>query len=179
MNESEISRVEQKLVLYNRMCAAITEEFRIDEVKSIRDQAVALEVYARQAQNREAEEQWREIRYRAERKAGQLLAEMKRKGERADERGSNKGVVSSDTPTLKDLGITRDQSSTCQKMGEISDEDFEAALAKKEPLIKKMPPVITEEQLQQRQVLDAIKNATFSLDQVRRIRCFDSPNFRQ
>ena len=56
------------------MCRAIDAAHAVDEVKDIRDRAVALEHYARQAQNTDAERRAAEIRLRAERKARQLLA---------------------------------------------------------------------------------------------------------
>jgi hypothetical protein len=48
------------LVRYDTMCRAIEAAHEVDEVKDIRDKAVALEHYARQAQNTDAERQaWR------------------------------------------------------------------------------------------------------------------------
>jgi hypothetical protein len=66
------------LARYDAMCAAIAECAKVDEIKDIRDRAKALEEYNRQAQNHEAERQAAEIRLRAERRAGELLAEMSR-----------------------------------------------------------------------------------------------------
>ena len=74
------------LVHYDAMCRAIEAAHAVDEVKDIRDKALALETYARQAKNIDAE--WRacEIRLRAERRAGQLLKEIeKAKGGRPTE----------------------------------------------------------------------------------------------
>jgi len=68
-----------ELVRYDAMCRAIDAAHEVDEVKDIRDKAVALEHYARQAQNTDAERRACEIRLRAERKAGQLLARMDQK----------------------------------------------------------------------------------------------------
>jgi hypothetical protein len=58
------------------MCRAIGAAYEVDEVKDIRDKAIALETYARQAKNVEAERQACEIRLRAERKVGQLLKQL-------------------------------------------------------------------------------------------------------
>jgi hypothetical protein len=103
----------------------------VDEVKDIRDKARAIEMYTRQAQNTEAERQAIEIRLRAERKCGELLAEMvKAKGSAqpgVGRRGSN-GMLSDGSTPLSDLGISRDQSSQWQKLAAIPDEEFEADL---------------------------------------------------
>jgi hypothetical protein len=66
------------LARYDAMCQAIETAYKVDEVKEIRDQAIALETYARQAHNVEAERQACEIRLRAERNAGKLSAELER-----------------------------------------------------------------------------------------------------
>lgn len=125
------------LTKYDRMRAAIVEARAVDEVKDIRDKAKALEVYTAQARNYHAERQVAEIRVRAERRCGELLKEMKKRGERAVPPNSlRKGTKapSSDAPTtgkpstLDDLGITRDQASQWQKLAEIPEEDFEKAL---------------------------------------------------
>jgi hypothetical protein len=60
------------------MCRAIAECHRIDEVKELRDQARALEIYAQQARNTEAEDKAREIRIRAQRRMGELLTQLPR-----------------------------------------------------------------------------------------------------
>src|SRR5262245_17858759 len=82
------------LVRYDAMCNAITACHKVDEVKHIHDKAIALKVYARQARNFKAEQKAYEIRMRAEKRAGQLLKEMKGAGQRANEKGSNKKVSS-------------------------------------------------------------------------------------
>ena len=123
------------LVRYDAMCLAIAECHRVDEVKDIRDRALAFQVYAKQALNMEAERKASEIRIRAERKAGELLKEMKQNGQRVNEAGSNGGVAASDTPTLSTLGVTRDQSSKWQKLADIPAEEFEAELAKPGPAL--------------------------------------------
>ncbi len=67
----------ENLVKYEAMCRAITECHEVDEVKEIRDKALALEVYARQVVDTEAERQACEIRMRAERRAGGPLRQKK------------------------------------------------------------------------------------------------------
>ncbi|MGD0073341.1 MAG: MT-A70 family methyltransferase [Candidatus Binataceae bacterium] len=123
-----------ELAKYDAMCRAIEAAHQVDEVKDIRDKALALEAYAQQARNTEAEWRAAEIRLRAERKAGQLLAEMKRTGERdAGEGGDRKSRSQADTVKLSDIGISKNQSSRWQKLGALADDKFEAALGKGKP----------------------------------------------
>jgi hypothetical protein len=69
--QSRLARVMTVALLhYDAMCREIAEAHRMDEVKDISDKALALEIYARQALNTEAEDRCREIRQRAERKWG-------------------------------------------------------------------------------------------------------------
>ena len=101
----------------------------MDEVKSIRDKAKSMQAYAQQALNRDSEITCAKIRIRAERKAGQMLNEQAKNGQRA-----NKGrpKMSSDTTLLSDIGVSRDQSSDWQKLASVSDEEFEQALERAE-----------------------------------------------
>jgi hypothetical protein len=110
-----------ELVRYDAMCHAIDAAFQVDEVKSLRDKAAALEHYARKANNVEAEQRCCEIRLRAERKAGQLLKQ------RDKPRGNQYGR--SDDTTLHNLGISKDQSSQWQKLAAVPEAQFESALA--------------------------------------------------
>lgn len=73
------------LVRYDEMCRAVAEARRVDEVKDIRDRALALQHYARQSKNEELERQCAEIRLRATRRMPQLYdAQEKAKGTRGD-----------------------------------------------------------------------------------------------
>lgn len=119
------------LVLYDAMCTAIAEAYEVDEVKDIRDKALAFEMYARMAQNVDAESRACEIRLRAERKAGALLKVMvKAKGSPGNQHTgpvdrSNRSNLS---PTLADLGVSKQQSSDWQKLADVPEEQFEQAL---------------------------------------------------
>jgi len=111
------------LVRYDAMCQAIAAAYEVDEVKDIRDKALALEHYARQARNTEAERQACEIRLRAERKCGELMAAQ------LDRTGRGRPEKVSTDPTLSELGVSRDQSSQWQRLAAVPESEFEADLA--------------------------------------------------
>jgi hypothetical protein len=113
-----------ELIRYDAMCRAIDAAHKVDEVKDIRDKASALEHYARQAQNTDAERRACEIRLRAERKAGQLLAKMPKA--QAGRPPNGKSVDRGDR--LSDLGISKDQSSQWQKLGAMPQREFDLAI---------------------------------------------------
>jgi hypothetical protein len=81
----------------------------------MRDKALALEHYSRQARNTENDRRACEIRPRAERKAEQLLAESEKNegGAGGTERDAASHTVrpADTTKTLADLGISKTQSS--------------------------------------------------------------------
>lgn len=124
------------LALYDSMVHAIAECHRVDEVKDIRDKAAALEAYARQAKNVEAERKACEIRLRAERKAGDLLASMKR-AERPNPTGRNGHEVTSHratqprseyTQALQTSGLSKQTAHRYQALARVPAAQFEAAL---------------------------------------------------
>jgi hypothetical protein len=98
----------------------------VDEVKDIRDKAVADAAYARQAQDRDMILWATEIKLRAERRTGELLRETAKSGAR-----HARGKTSSRTevlPILKKMGISEDQSSDWQKLAAIPEPEFEKRL---------------------------------------------------
>jgi hypothetical protein len=125
------------MVRYDNMCRAIADCYSVDEVKELRDRAKALEVYAQQARNLDAERKACEIRIRAERRAGELLRDMAKNGQRAAQRDGTPhrearlGKSDSVAPiqTLADLNITRDQSSKWQQLAAVPAAEFESAVS--------------------------------------------------
>ena len=117
------------LTRYDAARFALSEARRVDEVKTIRDKAVALAEYARQAKDTEMLRDAVELRLRAEHRAGVLLAAM----EKAKPRGSNqheeRSRPATDPPTLANLGVTKTQSSKWQHLAALPDEKFEIRVA--------------------------------------------------
>jgi hypothetical protein len=114
------------------MCTAIAECHQVDEVKDIRDKAMAMEAYARQAMNTDAERKATEIRIRAERKAGQMMREMERnQGARTDlTSGHAEPKSQSEYAQAKEsANISNTQAKRWQKLADVPDKDFEEALS--------------------------------------------------
>ncbi len=122
------------LVKYDAMCQAIDAAYEVDEVKAIRDKAVAMEAYFQQAKNVEAERRACEIRLRAERKAGEIRRqEQKNKGGRPSKNPPpSGGQVSTNNERRKELGISKKQDEQWQSLAGVPEDDFESALAGEE-----------------------------------------------
>jgi hypothetical protein len=134
------------LVKYDAMCKAIAACYSVDEAKEIRDRAEALEVYAKEANNLDAERKACGIRIRAERRVGELLKDMKQNGQRHSGHGDQKSESSHATPiqTLEDFGITRDQSSKWQQLADVPEQTFENLVTEDgmstEEILRRMAP---------------------------------------
>jgi hypothetical protein len=113
------------LVKYESARFALQQAVEIDEVKDIRDKAQAMAAYARQANDTKLVEWATEIKVRAERKAGQMLADMPKL---SGARGVGKKVESHDATPLSELGISKTQSSRWQKLAAVPDDQFEQAV---------------------------------------------------
>ena len=108
------------LILWDKMKQAVVECHSIDEISNIRNQAEAYRYALLQAKEspdviRKAEE----IKLRAERRAGELLKNEIQCG------GDRKTESRSQPVTLKNIGITKNQSSKWQKIANIPEEKFE------------------------------------------------------
>lgn len=126
--------VSTDLVLYDAARSALAKARNVDEVKSIRDRAAALRAYARQAKDRGLEVDAAEIRLRAERRLGEILAAQKalpreqggglHPGGRPLKTGTKPEPVS-----LEELGIDKKLSSRAQKFAAVPEAKFERQVA--------------------------------------------------
>lgn len=128
-----------ELVRYEAARRALAEAVAVDEVAEIRSQAEAMRHYARQAGDKTLEIQSAQLRFRAERKLGELIVAQKETvglntGSRGQLRGKdNSGSAKSeqpedDRPRLADIGVDRKLSSKAQKLAALDSAAFEQAL---------------------------------------------------
>jgi hypothetical protein len=126
-----------QLVRYDAACKAIAEAKAVDEAKDIRDKAVAMQAYARQAKNRDLEADAVEIRLRATRRIGQLMQAQKdttglnQGAARPAERGVSDTPRQDSLPTLASQGIDKNLAKNARALGgaHLSDEEFEQTVA--------------------------------------------------
>lgn len=120
------------LVKYEAARAALQAAHDVDEVKDIRDKAQAMAAYAKQAKDTKLVEWASEIKVRAERRAGSMLAEMKVNGARADAEDNLKSgpkyPEGTSGTTLENIGISKKQASQWQKVAAIPEKAFERAI---------------------------------------------------
>ena len=119
--------------IYSKAEHILAEYRTVDEVKDYRDKALAVEVYAKQANNTQLEYDAACGRVRAERRCGVLLRDMDMaKG--TDIAGRTNLDGSRDLPsnrpkTLSEMGVTKDQSSKWQKLAAVPEDEFEKAVS--------------------------------------------------
>jgi N6-adenosine-specific RNA methylase IME4 len=124
------------LVRYAAAKRGLAEVLAFDEVKGILDKAAAVQAYAHQAQDRDLELNAAEIKFRAERRLGELLLDLKEEGRLAkggqpyQERSTgSKSEPVEKTKSLYDLGIDKKLSSRAQKIAAMPAAEFESHLA--------------------------------------------------
>lgn len=119
-----------ELVRYDAACRAVAECKSVDEAKDIRDKAIAMAAYARQAKNRDLEADAVEIRMRATRRLDQLRQAQK------ESLGLNRGNAGGfannppdERPTLSSQGIDKNLAHQARTLGALPEDKFEQAVA--------------------------------------------------
>jgi hypothetical protein len=118
---------------YDEACRAVAEARTVDEVQQIAANAEAVRAYARQAKNRQLELDAAEIRIRAERRLGELMAAQRAtiglaKG--AAEAGTNRGTTRDEQhpASLAEAGIDKNLAKRARALAAVVDEKFEELL---------------------------------------------------
>lgn len=116
-----------ELVKYDAACRALTEARAVDEVKDILNKAIAIRLYARQAKNRQLEADAFEIRLRAERRVGEMMAAQPK------DKGGHAGLYENpacDRPaSLADAGIDKNLANRARKLQALPADQFERVVA--------------------------------------------------
>lgn len=105
-----------KLVRYDAARRALAAAHSVDEVRDIRDKAEAMRAYARQAGDVEMTNWAAEIKVRAERRAGEMIRDG----------GVRPGKPTANSVTLKELGISENDSARWRKVAAVPEREFEA-----------------------------------------------------
>jgi hypothetical protein len=102
----------------------------VDDLKDYLDKASVIEQYAKRANDYELEINAGKARVRAERRCGELLKEMELAKASPGNQYTGKLDQSngSNSPTLKEMGLTGDQSSKYQQLANVPEKEFEEAL---------------------------------------------------
>ena len=128
-----------QLTRYDAACRAVAEAHRIDEVKDIRDKAVALAAYAKQAKDGGLIAHATAIRKRAERRLGELMEDDRKAGKLAKgARGGGKkngprGSLNDPrdkAPTLADQGVDKHLADRARKAAAMPEAKFEEQVAR-------------------------------------------------
>lgn len=120
-----------ELVKYEAACRAVADAASIDEAKEFRDQGEAMRAYAKQAKNKQLEVQAAEIRIRAERRIGELMAAQRDAGglRQGNPDGFSAANGSEKNPlekpvTLAEAGIDKNLADRARKYAAIPEQEF-------------------------------------------------------
>jgi N6-adenosine-specific RNA methylase IME4 len=153
---------ETALVHFTQARVALQKAKTIDEVKSVRHAAERLRLYLKQVnESLEMQNDAAEIKLRAERRAGEMLKEGAKNGDRAG-RGRPKKPSSEkgfSAPTLEEIGISEKQSFHWQSIAEIPEEEFEQVIEETKQ---------AGEELTQRDILKVAKEIKQEKNKIRR-----------
>jgi hypothetical protein len=113
----------QQLTIVQNASRELERAQTIGEITEIRDKAEAVRKYAQSAAlGLDAQNHAAEVKLRAERKAGRLLASLNLRG------GDRKSINQRDGLKLDDLGISQNQSTRWQLQSRLPEDEFEEYL---------------------------------------------------
>jgi N6-adenosine-specific RNA methylase IME4 len=120
--------------LYDTARRSLAEAKTLNEVKSIRDKALAMQTYARMAKDKTLEADAAEMRLLAERRVGEMIeAQKKTVGLNTGSRGRRV----SEKPTLADSGIDKNLANKARTLAAMSDKQFEGVVDKTRKAVNK------------------------------------------
>jgi phage N-6-adenine-methyltransferase len=118
---------------YDEARRALAEAYALDEVKDVRDMAVAMEIYARQAKDTELSRYAAEIRLRAERRLGEMIDEKRAAGllnTGAKGVGPIAGPLATRKPTLAEAGIDKHLADRARKAAAMPEAQWERKVSR-------------------------------------------------
>jgi len=131
------TRDDGALVRYDAACHAIAQAKAVDEVKHIRDVSIAQKAYAKQAKNRQLELDASEIRMRAERRLGEMIAAQRQTiglpsgGEKGGRKKLDglRTIPSNSRPSLPEAGIDKNLAARARKLAAMPQAKFDHMVA--------------------------------------------------
>jgi phage N-6-adenine-methyltransferase len=122
------------LIKYDAACRAISEALAVDEIKGIHDKARAMAAAAKVAKNKRAEADMMAVRFRAERRIGEIIA-MQRDagllatgGDAAKARVAEKPELYGQKITLSEAGIDKNLADRARKYAAVPEDEFESRI---------------------------------------------------
>jgi N6-adenosine-specific RNA methylase IME4 len=144
----------REIILLSSAQRALAEAKTVDEVKDLRDKAVAVKAYAKKARlGKDLVVDASIIRLRAERKLGELLREINlansAPGNQHTGPVESKPSANPKTVSLAAIGISKSDSSRSQRVADLPEEEFERYIAdqKREPTVAGVLRLVKQQQV--------------------------------
>lgn len=120
-----------ELVYYNAARTALQHAASVDEVKSVKDKAEAMRLYAQQQRDTALEQYAAEIKARAMRRLGELSSELDKSKGGANPQATLASNGKSKSQSLKAAGLSTSQAHRCEQISRIPEKEFEDVIREK------------------------------------------------